>query len=102
MCGRYGFIHSPEDLQNAWGKLRIRGDFPPSYNRTPGQMHPVVRQAPDLSLELVPMRLGFLSGWSTRTHIRPINARAETVATQPYVSGSFSRQAGTGAGGLVF
>jgi putative SOS response-associated peptidase YedK len=35
----------------------------------------------DLGLELVPMRWGFLPGWSTRTHIRPINARAETVAT---------------------
>ncbi len=89
MCGRYGFIHSPEDLQQAWGNLHIRGDFPPSYNRAPGQIHPVVRQAPDLGLELVPMRWGFLPGWSTRTHIRPINARAETVATQPLFREAF-------------
>ena len=89
MCGRYGFIHSPEDLQQAWGNLHIRGDFPPSYNRAPGQIHPVVRQAPDLGLELVPMRWGFLPAWSNRTHIRPINARAETVATQPLFREAF-------------
>ena len=89
MCGRYGFIRNPEELQQQWGRLRVVGDFPPSYNRAPGQIHPVVRQAPDLSLELVPMRWGFLPGWSTRTHIRPINARVETVATQPLFRQAF-------------
>lgn len=89
MCGRYGFIHSPEDLQQAWGGFRVHGAFPPSYNRAPGQRHPVLRQAPDLRLELVPMRWGFLPGWSTRTQIRPINARVETVATQPLFREAF-------------
>lgn len=35
------------------------------------------------------MRWGFLPGWSTRTHIRPINTRAETVASQPLFREAF-------------
>ena len=40
MCGRYGFIHSPEELQQEWGRLHVLGDYSPSYNRAPGQIHP--------------------------------------------------------------
>ncbi|MGC9161819.1 SOS response-associated peptidase [Acidithiobacillus sp.] len=94
MCGRYGFIHSPEDLEQAWGSLRIGGDFPPSYNRAPGQMHPVVRQAPDLSLELVPMRWGFVPHWGAQSKVLPINARAESITLLPLFREAFrSRRA---------
>ena len=59
--------------RQAWGSLRVGGDFPPSYNRAPGQMHPVVRQAPDLSLELVPMRWGFVPHWGAQSKVLPIS-----------------------------
>jgi len=94
MCGRYGFISSSEDLHRQWGAFRQLELFPPSYNRAPGQVHPVLRLAADLSLELVPMRWGFIPHWGAQSKVLPINARAESITLQPLFRDAFrSRRA---------
>jgi putative SOS response-associated peptidase YedK len=83
MCGRYGFESGQRELMTRFQLEGVIAQLPLSYNVTPGMTMPVVvSQSPN---RLEPMEWGFLPRWAKDPTAagRPINARAETVATSP-------------------
>jgi putative SOS response-associated peptidase YedK len=93
MCGRYGVAAGGEQelfsrFQIAEGVDQLRL----SFNVTPGMTMPVVvKQSPN---RLALMEWGFLPHWAKdpRAAHRPINARAETVATSRMFGSAFRSQ----------
>ncbi len=92
MCGRY-------DLSEAGRTLRI-GDFElilagtrPRYNIAPLQWAPVVRAGGEGPV-LEELRWGLLPSWARDEKLasRCINARAESVATNPIFRNAFARR----------
>lgn len=90
MCGRYVVYHSKMDYENALAKAggftidRERSPFenPPNYNVAPSQAVWIARQDRK-NVWLEPVMWGLVPRWTEETNKgpRPINARAETVAT---------------------
>jgi putative SOS response-associated peptidase YedK len=83
MCGRYGFEAGQRELLSRFQLERVVEQLRISFNVTAGMTMPVVvRQSPN-RLDL--MEWGFLPRWAkdTKATRRPINARAETVASSP-------------------
>ena len=95
MCGRYA-SHLPSAAIAAL--FRTSGPLPhiaPSWNVAPSQSAPVVRRHPESGerrLDL--LTWGFLPHWTreAKDARRPINARAETVATAPMWRDAFARR----------
>jgi putative SOS response-associated peptidase YedK len=90
MCGRYASFLPAEALVRIFGTKNPLPNLEPSWNVAPTNSCPVVRRHPETGerhLDL--LQWGLLPYWSkepTKAQ-RPINARAETVAT----SGMFRR-----------
>jgi putative SOS response-associated peptidase YedK len=93
MCGRFSSTLSAELLRRLFN---TEGDLPylvPSWNLAPSQNAMVVRRHPETGIRrldahrwgLVPF---FTKDWKATT--RPINARAETVATSFLFRGAFA------------
>lgn len=91
MCGRFGLFVEGDTLAEALGSpslsiLRIERH----YNIAPGQWFVIVR--PEKS-ERVPSlaRWGFIPSWSKDPDAgpKPINARAEGIASKPMFRGAF-------------
>lgn len=90
MCGRYTLTR-PDELGDALAEIlgeRPPADpaiaaLPPRFNVAPTQPVPVLLNRPDRGLAL--LRWGLVPHWAKDLSIgsRMINARAETVATQP-------------------
>jgi putative SOS response-associated peptidase YedK len=83
MCGRYGFEAGQRELLSRFQLEQVVEQLTISFNVTPGMTMPVVvKQSPN-RLDL--MEWGFLPEWAKDPNAtrRPINARAETVATSP-------------------
>jgi putative SOS response-associated peptidase YedK len=92
MCGRYGFEAGQRELLTRFQIEQVVEQLPISFNVVPGMTMPVVvRESPN-RLEL--MEWGFLPRWAKepRGVRRPINARAETVATTPMFRNAFRSQ----------
>ena len=92
MCGRYGFEAGQRELLSRFQLGQVADQLTMSFNVTPGMTMPVVvKQSPN-RLEL--MEWGFLPRWAKdpRATRRPINARAETVATSPMFRQAFRSQ----------
>ena len=96
MCGRYA-SHLPAAAIAR--RFRTTGPLPniaPSWNVAPTQSAPVVRRHPETGerrLDL--LTWGFLPHWAQDPKAaarRPINARAEAVATAPMWRDAFGRQ----------
>jgi putative SOS response-associated peptidase YedK len=91
MCGRFTHhytwreVHDFLDLEipPAPGGAEDEQSLRPSYNVAPTYSVPVCRLTRDGQRELVPMTWGFNPGWSESVKPGPINARCETVATNP-------------------
>ena len=90
MCGRYTLYRSKMEYENALasaGGLALDSahfpyELPPSYNVTPSQAVWIARQN-GTNVWLEPVMWGLLPRWAKEGEKgpRPINARAETVAT---------------------
>src|ERR1041385_2448501 len=94
MCGRYTFT-SPEEAVRALFKYTGPPlNLQPSYNVAPTNDVPVVRVAKNGGRELVMMRWGLVPFWAKDEKIgyKTINARVETVATQPSFREAFKHR----------
>ena len=84
MCGRY-VLTSPLDVLKARFRFGgVEGILPPRYNVAPRQAAPVILSE-EARRVARPMEWGLLPAWVKEfgTALRPINARAETVAEKP-------------------
>jgi len=89
MCGRYGLYRFKMDYENALAAAggltldhRSATEIPPSYNVTPTSTVWIAR-SDGKSVWLDQVQWGLLARWAKDSDqkLRPINARAETVAT---------------------
>jgi putative SOS response-associated peptidase YedK len=92
MCGRYGFESGQPELMTRFQLETVSEQLPMSFNVAPGMIMPVVISQSPNHLEL--MAWGFLPRWAKDPNEvpRPINARAETVATSRMFDGAFRSQ----------
>jgi len=95
MCGRYASFLPAEALAAIFGVACPLPNFPSSWNVAPTQQRPVVRRHPDTG----DRRLDLLT-WGLVPHFtkdlkaarKPINARAETVATSGMFRGALAQR----------
>lgn len=95
MCGRYALFMPPEALRALFQLSVPPPNFPPSWNVAPRQDAPVLRRHPETGAR----RLDMLT-WGLVPHFtkdaqggqRPINARAETVATSGMFRGALAQR----------
>lgn len=91
MCGRFGLIPTPEQVEELFGLIDLE-DFPPRYNIAPTQPILVVTagypQEPGSNLperRSLLVRWGLIPGWAKDPKKLPllINARSEEAADKP-------------------
>src|SRR6185312_14916296 len=93
MCGRYASFLPPEATARIFRTVNPLLNLKPSWNVAPTQEAMVVRRHPDSGdrhLDL--LKWGLLPGWTkdpARAR-RPINARAETIATSGMFRSAFA------------
>lgn len=89
MCGRYD-LHTPLPwvAEAYFGATRPVDRRPSRYNIAPGTSINTVRQH-DEQIEFALMKWGFRPSWAGEDAPRPINARAEKVATSRFFSHAF-------------
>jgi putative SOS response-associated peptidase YedK len=85
MCGRFSITDPDEALRALFGYNGPPMDFAPRYNIAPTQDVPVVRLNHEGKRAITKMRWGLVPFWAKDLKIgaKMINARAETLATQP-------------------
>src|SRR3954465_9118590 len=91
MCTRYPLTTSPHGLADHF-EVTAPLDLPPRYNVAPAQLVAVIGLKPDGTTRgLIRVRWGFVPSGANDPDSgpKPINARAETVATKPPFDGSF-------------
>jgi len=97
MCGRYASSRSPEAVASLF---RTTGPLPnvaPSWNVAPGEPAMVVRRHPQTGARRLDLLTwGFVPHWTKdlQQARRPINARAESVATLPMFRDAFAHRRG--------
>jgi putative SOS response-associated peptidase YedK len=94
MCGRYTLVTDPRDLADEF-ELPEVVEFPRRYNIAPSQNAPIVRRAEEGGARRLDLlRWGLVPHWAKdlKFGYRTINARAETVATQPAYRSAFRRR----------
>jgi putative SOS response-associated peptidase YedK len=91
MCGRYALHTLLGELQEYFG-LFDAIDFKPHYNVAPSYHMPIVRED-ETGRHLALAQWGFIPHWSKGApKVKPINARAETLADKPTFRDSFKRR----------
>lgn len=89
MCGRTRLARAPEAIQAATQAKRWarREEYRPSSNLCPGRQSPVLHRGECGELELTTMHFGLVPSFTPEgakpDFFRMMNARSETVATQP-------------------
>ena len=95
MCGRFVQTMPAEAMRQLFRTTGPLPNLAPSWNVAPTQTAPVVRRHPETGeRHLDPLRWGLLPRWvkDARGARRPINARAETVATSPMFRDAYARR----------
>ena len=94
MCGRYAFHSDADFVAKLFGLAEIPEFLTPRFNIAPSQKVPVVAAKPDgVTRKLGQLSWGLLPSWANDRKIhRPINARAETVASSGMFSTPFRTQ----------
>jgi putative SOS response-associated peptidase YedK len=95
MCGRYASFLPAEAIARLFATSNPLPNLPPSWNLAPSEPALVVRRHPDTGeRHLDALRWGLLPHFiKDAEHTRrPINARAETVATAGMYRGAFARR----------
>jgi putative SOS response-associated peptidase YedK len=91
MCARYTITTPPEIIAAAFGLLAVP-NLDPRYNAAPSQVIPVVGLKPDGKTRgLALIKWGFVPRWAKdpESGPKPVNAKAETVATKAPFKDSF-------------
>ena len=93
MCGRFASLLPPEALARLFATTNVLPNVAATWNLAPSQDAPVVRRQPETGerhLDL--LRWGLLPHFTRDpgTARRPINARAETVATSAMFRSAFA------------
>jgi putative SOS response-associated peptidase YedK len=92
MCARYT-IRTPADLLAARFGLPAVPDLRPRFNVAPSQQIPVIGSKPDGGRGLALFKWGFVPHWADeRPKMRPVNAKAETVAQSVMFGESFRKR----------
>jgi putative SOS response-associated peptidase YedK len=92
MCARYT-LHAPPDLIAELFGLSDVPKLDPRYNVAPAQFVPVVGAKPDGRRGLSFFKWGFVPSWAEEgMKLKPVNAKAETVATTPMFRDSFRKR----------
>jgi putative SOS response-associated peptidase YedK len=92
MCARYTLRAPPDLIAELFGLADVP-HFDPRYNVAPSQFVPVVGAKPDGRRGLSLFRWGFVPSWAEEgLKVRPVNAKAETVATAPMFRDSFHKR----------
>lgn len=84
MCTHYAFTMSVEALRELFN-LSVHFEYPVRYNVAPNQIAPTIARDSGRNIPLL-ARWGFTRSGAS---MRPVNARAETVATSPLFNGAF-------------
>jgi putative SOS response-associated peptidase YedK len=95
MCGRYASFLPPEAVARFFRTTNTLPNFGPSWNVAPSQQAMVVRRHPETGerhLDLLQWRL--VPHWTKEPAQarRPINAKAETIATSPMFCQAFAKR----------
>ena len=92
MCARFT-LRSPADLlAERFGLLQVPS-LTPRFNIAPSQLIPVIGAKAGGGRGLAMFKWGFIPHWAQDDKgMKPVNARAETVATTPMFSESFRRR----------
>ncbi len=95
MCGRYASLLPPEAVARFFRTTNALANIGPSWNVAPSQQAMVVRRHPETGerhLDL--LQWGLLPYWTKERAQarRPINARAETIATSPMFRQAFAKR----------
>lgn len=89
MCGRFVLSSNADRLADHYGLAGLLA-FSGGYNVAPSAQVPVVRRDPDR--EVAVCHWGFIPHWVKEPILKPINARAETLAGKPYFRDAFRRR----------
>jgi putative SOS response-associated peptidase YedK len=93
MCGRYASFTPPSAIQALVRSVNPVPDVAPSWNVAPSQQAMVVRRHPETGARhLDLLTWGFLPHWAVdpKAERKPINARAETVASTRMFRAAFA------------
>lgn len=93
MCGRVAITYDADWLRRRYGTVNPPANFPANTNGAPTELLPVVRVR-DGARHGDLLRWGLVPPWAAdlRFGARCINARAETVATQPAFREAFRQR----------
>ncbi|MBW3131224.1 SOS response-associated peptidase [Hymenobacter profundi] len=82
MCGRYTTLTPAAGLAKRFGAT-LAEPTEPNYNAAPSQRLPIITNAAPDTIQLV--QWGLIPGWvqDLKKAVKPINARAETLADKP-------------------
>jgi putative SOS response-associated peptidase YedK len=95
MCGRYASFLPPDLIARLFGTKNALPNLRPTWNMAPTMDAPVVRRHPDTGerhLDL--LSWGFVAAFtkSLKEARRPVNARAETVASSGMFRNAFAKR----------
>jgi putative SOS response-associated peptidase YedK len=95
MCGRVIQTSTPEAIRRLFDAIAPAPNAPPRYNGAPSQELMVLRRNPETgerTLQL--LRWGLIPSWTkdAKGGRKPINARAETVASSPMFKGAYAKR----------
>ena len=94
MCGRYSLSSTPARI-NSQFSVPVDPGLVPGYNIPPGTNVLMIRCSGESGERLSgPAHWGFTPGWLKpgKSGVRPINARAESVASKPMFRRAFERR----------
>jgi putative SOS response-associated peptidase YedK len=95
MCGRFASFLPAEALRQIFGTVNPLLNLAPSWNLAPTQPAPVVRLHPETKQRHLDLLIWGLVPYFTKdlkSARKPINARAESVATSPLFKAAFARR----------
>jgi putative SOS response-associated peptidase YedK len=95
MCGRVIQTSTPEAIRRLFDAIAPVPNAPPRYNGAPSQELMVLRRNPETrerTLQL--LRWGLIPSWTkdAKGGRKPINARAETIASSPMFKAAYAKR----------
>ena len=89
MCGRFALWSDRNRLISHYG-LSGAPEYGAAYNIAPSSHIPVIRLHPGKELALC--HWGFVPHWARDAKLKPINAKAETIAEKPFFRDAFRQR----------
>ena len=96
MCGRVRLSNDHSEIKIKLNAADLESPAQrPNYNAAPSQLLPVIRQYPETGKRTIDcLSWGLIPHWTTDPNpkVRPINARAERVATHPLFKDAYAKR----------